>query len=98
MLAQDIPYQKIINILCSVYNIYIHDQLVKILHSKFLIDGEHFISMALVYIYIYIYRIMQIVRGGKVSRLADLSVIRWKTFAIVQQFETPHNKKDKNSL
>ena len=38
---------------------------------------------------------MQIVRGGKVSRLADLSVIRGKTFAIVQQFETPYNKKDK---
>ena len=36
-----------------------------------------------------IYRIMQIVRGGKVSQLADLSVIRVKTFAIVQQFETP---------
>ena len=41
---------------------------------------------------------MQIVRGGKVSRLADLSVIRRKTFAIVQQFETPYNKEDKNSL
>ena len=41
---------------------------------------------------------MQIVRGGKVSRLADLSVIRGKTFAIVQQFETPYNKKDNNSL
>ena len=41
---------------------------------------------------------MQIVRGGKVSRLADLSVIHGKTFAIVQQFETPYNKKDKNSL
>ena len=45
-----------------------------------------------------IYHIMQIVRGGKVSRLADLSVIRVKTFAIVQQFETPYNKKDKNLL
>ena len=41
---------------------------------------------------------MQIVRGGKLSRLADLSVIGGKTFAIVQQFETPYNKKDKNSL
>ena len=41
---------------------------------------------------------MQIVRRGKVSRLADLSVIRGKTFAIVQQFETPYNKKDRNSL
>ena len=41
---------------------------------------------------------MQIVHGGKVSQLADLSVIRGKTFAIVQQFETPYNKKDKNSL
>ena len=41
---------------------------------------------------------MQIVRGGKVSRLAELCVIRMKTFAIVQQFETPYNKKDKNSL
>ena len=44
------------------------------------------------------YRIMQIVCGGKVSRLHDLLVIRGKTFAIVQQFETPYNKKDKNSL
>ena len=41
---------------------------------------------------------MQIVRGGKVSRLAELCVIRVKTFAIVQQFETPYNKKDKNLL
>ena len=41
---------------------------------------------------------MQIVRGGKVSRLADLSVIRGKTFAIVQQFEIPYNKKHKNPL
>ena len=41
---------------------------------------------------------MQIVRGRKVLRLADLSVIRGKTFAIVQQFETPYNKKDKNLL
>ena len=31
--------------------------------------------------YFYLYRIMQIVRGGKVSRLHDL-VIRGKTFAI----------------
>ena len=29
------------------------------------------------------YRIMQIVRGGKVSRLHDLVVIRRKTFTIV---------------
>ena len=41
------------------------------------------------------YRIMQIVRGGKVSWLHDLLVIRGKTFAIVQQFETPYNKKEK---
>ena len=41
------------------------------------------------------YRIMQIVRGGKVSRLAELCVIRVKTLAIVQQFETPYNKKEK---
>ena len=41
---------------------------------------------------------MQIVRGGKVPRLHDLSVIHGKTFATVQQFETPYNKKDKNSL
>ena len=41
---------------------------------------------------------MQIVRSGKVSQLADVSVIRGKTFAIVQQFETPYNKNDKNSL
>ena len=38
---------------------------------------------------------MQIVRGGKVSRLADFSVIRGKTFVIVQQFETPYNKRQK---
>ena len=38
------------------------------------------------------YRIMQIVCGGKVSRLHGLLVIRGKTFAIVQQFETPYNK------
>ena len=44
------------------------------------------------------YRIMQIVRGGKVLQLHDLFVIRGKTFAIVQQLETPYNKKDKNSL
>ena len=37
---------------------------------------------------------MQIVRGGKVSRLHDL-VIRGKTFAIVQLFEIPCNKKEK---
>ena len=43
-----------------------------------------------------IYRIMQIVRGGKGSRLHDLLVIRGKTFAIIQQFETPYNKKEKN--
>ena len=41
------------------------------------------------------YRIMQIIRGGKVSRLHDLFVIRGKTFAIVQQFETPYNKNEK---
>ena len=37
---------------------------------------------------------MQIIRSGKVSRLHDL-VIRGKTFAIVQQFETPYNRKKK---
>ena len=37
---------------------------------------------------------MQIVRGGKVLRLHDL-VIHRKTFMIVQQFETPYNKKEK---
>ena len=36
---------------------------------------------------------MQIVRGGKVSQLHDLLIIRGKTFVIVQQFETPYNKK-----
>ena len=41
---------------------------------------------------------MQIVRGGKVSRLHDLLVIHGKTFVIVQQFETPCNNKAKNSL
>ena len=43
------------------------------------------------------YRIMQIVRRGKVSQLHDLLVIRGKTFAIVQQFKTPYNRK-KNDL
>ena len=42
------------------------------------------------------YRIMQIVRGGKVLQLHDLLGIRGKTFAIVQQFKTPCNKKEKN--
>ena len=37
---------------------------------------------------------MQIVRGGKVSRLQDLLVIHGKTFAIVQLFETPYKKKE----
>ena len=41
------------------------------------------------------YRIMQIVHGGKVSRLHDLLVIRGKIFAIVQQFKTPYNKTEK---
>ena len=45
-----------------------------------------------------VYRIMQIVHGGKVLRLANLSVIRGKTFVIVQQFKTPYSKKDKNLL
>ena len=45
--------------------------------------------------YISEYRIMQIVCGGKVSRLHDLLVIRGKTFTIVQQFETLYNKKKK---
>ena len=39
---------------------------------------------------------MQIVRGGQFSQLHDLLVICGKTFAIVQQFETPCNKKEKN--
>ena len=38
---------------------------------------------------------MQIVRGGKVSRLHDLLVIHGKTFVIVQQFQTPYNRKKK---
>ena len=38
---------------------------------------------------------MQTVHGGKVSRLHALFVIRRKTFVIVQQFETPYNKKIK---
>ena len=41
------------------------------------------------------YRIMQIIRGGKVSQLHDLLVIHGKTFTIVQQFKTPYNKKEK---
>ena len=39
------------------------------------------------------YRIMQIVRGGKVSQLYNLPVICRKNFAIVQQSEIPYNKK-----
>ena len=38
---------------------------------------------------------MQIVRDGKDSRFHDLLVIRGKIFAIVQQFETPYNEKEK---
>ena len=38
---------------------------------------------------------MQIVRGGKFSRLHDFLVICGKTFAIVQQFETPYDRKKK---
>ena len=38
---------------------------------------------------------MQIVCSGKVSQSHDLVVVRGKTFAIVQQFETPYNKKEK---
>ena len=38
---------------------------------------------------------MQIVRGRKLSRLLDLLVIHRKTFTIVQQFETPYNRKKK---
>ena len=38
---------------------------------------------------------MQIVRSGKVLLLHDDLVIRGKTFTIVQQFETPYNKKEK---
>ena len=44
------------------------------------------------------YRVMQIVCGGKDSWLHDFLVIRGKTFAIVQQFEAPYNRKEKNSL
>ena len=56
------------------------------------------ISILNKYLDIPIYRIMQIVRGGKVSRLHNLLVIHGKTFTIVQQFETPCNRKAKNSL
>ena len=41
---------------------------------------------------------MQIVHGAKDLRFHDLLVIYGKTFMIVQQFETPYNKKEKNSL
>ena len=41
---------------------------------------------------------MQIVRGAKASWLHDLLVIHGKTFAIVQQFKVPYNRKAKNSL
>ena len=38
---------------------------------------------------------MQIVRGGKISWSHNLLLISGKTFAIVQQFETLCNKKEK---
>jgi len=39
------------------------------------------------------YRILQIVRGGKVSRLQNLTVIRWKTFAVgPSSFKTYYQK------
>ena len=38
---------------------------------------------------------MQIIRGGKVSRLHDLFVIRRTTFVIVQQFKARYNRKAK---
>ena len=44
------------------------------------------------------YRIMQIVRSEKISRLHDFLVIRGKTFAIVQQFEHLIANKKKSSL
>ena len=53
------------------------------------------ISNVVLNVFELIYHIMQIVRGGKVSRLHDLLIIRGKTLAIVQQFETPYNKKEK---
>ena len=37
---------------------------------------------------------MQIVCGGNDLRFHDLLVIHRKTFAIIQQFETPYNKKE----
>ena len=40
---------------------------------------------------------MQIFHGAKVSWLHDLA-IHGKTFTIVQQFETPYNNIEKNSL
>ena len=40
-------------------------------------------------------RIMQIIRGGKLSRVHALLVIRWKSFAIVWPVqETPYYKKE----
>jgi len=33
-----------------------------------------------------LYRILQIVQGGKVSRLQNSTVIRWKTFAVGLSF------------
>ena len=41
---------------------------------------------------------MQIVRGGKVSRLHDFLVIHGKTFAILQQFKTAYNRIEKYLL
>ena len=48
------------------------------------------------YMYICIYRIMQIVHSGNFRGCMIFFVIRMKTFAIVQQFKTPYNEKEKN--
>ena len=67
------------------------------MHACMNVRGVMYANHGVINLYIGVaeYRIMQIVRGGKISRLHDVLVIRGKTFAIVQQFEIPCDKKEK---
>ena len=52
-------------------------------HGQFLQIKSHILILELSMLAThYIYRILQIVRGGKVSRMDRLVSIRWKTFAV----------------
>ena len=65
-----------------------------------MVNNQVQVSCNFVYVYpsLFTYHIMKIVRGGKVSSWLHDLVIRGKTFAIVQQFETPYSKEEKYSL